>query len=204
MTPQQRYKLRHRDKVLAAARERSRKLRQEDPEKTRAYQRQRYAVNSEKMAEQARLRRASVPKETRSQQGKARYQKNADTRRAYVRDQRAELRGKEPWRLALPGVRCRAKTRNIPFDLTPEWARSVWTGRCALTGIEFDLSTQPGRTGPRFYSPSIDRIEPALGYTQGNCRFVLFAVNALKSDACDADMLRVARALLVPEKEETA
>lgn len=57
---------------------------------------------------------------------------------------------------------------------------------------------QPPR--PRFFSPSIDRIVPALGYTPENCRFILWAVNAFKHDGTDDDMYRVAEALIAARK----
>jgi len=88
----------------------------------------------------------------------------------------------------------RARRKGVPFSLTAEWAISRYTGACELTGIPFVIG-QRG-SGPKPYSPSIDRIVPSLGYTPGNCRFILWAVNALKHIGTDADMLFIARALV--------
>jgi hypothetical protein len=95
----------------------------------------------------------------------------------------------------------RSKKKAIPFDLTNEWAESIWTGKCALTGIEFVLG-QRGH-GPKRLSPSIDRIEPAKGYVPDNCRFILHAVNALKQDGTDAEMMEIARAIVQNAAELT-
>jgi len=74
-----------------------------------------------------------------------------------------------------------------------EWAPTVWTGRCAISGIEF---RRGNGCGPSPYSPSIDRIIPALGYTKGNCRFILHALNALKGSGGDEDALAIAKAFV--------
>ena len=97
-----------------------------------------------------------------------------------------------PWYTALNGARLRALKNNRPFDLTDEWARERWTGRCELTGVEF----RRGTSTHKFWSASIDKIVPSLGYVQGNSRFVLNSVNTFKNNETDADMYFVAEALL--------
>jgi hypothetical protein len=79
-----------------------------------------------------------------------------------------------------------------------EWAEKTYTGVCALTGLPFINSAQAiaGKSGGRPYSPSIDRINPLKGYTQDNCRFVLFAVNSFKGTMSDPEMYHIARALI--------
>jgi len=96
-----------------------------------------------------------------------------------------------PQILLLVSSRTRAKKRNIPFALTVEWANSAWTGRCAVTGISFELGT-----GRVMRSPSLDRIKPELGYVPENCRFVLWAVNTFKGTGTDTEMLEVAKAMV--------
>lgn len=108
------------------------------------------------------------------------------------------LRAKErywadPWIKLIIAAKGRAKARRLPFDLTPEWGQQRWTGFCELTKIPFS----PRRdSSSSIFSPSIDRIEPAKGYTQNNCRFVLLGVNGLKHDGTDEAMYFVAAALL--------
>jgi len=86
--------------------------------------------------------------------------------------------------------------KGLPFDLTLEWAREKYTGRCELTELEF--KPQIGVQCP--FSPSIDRIVPELGYVQSNCRFVLSALNSLKQNGTDEDLLLIARALVEKAK----
>jgi hypothetical protein len=50
--------------------------------------------------------------------------------------------------------------------------------RCAVSGLPFDLTWNTGRDLFRNpFGPSIDRRNSKLGYTLGNCRLVLSAVN---------------------------
>jgi hypothetical protein len=90
------------------------------------------------------------------------------------------------------GARRRARDQALAFDLTSEWAKNRWNGRCELTGLEFRRGTMT----VKFWSASIDKIVPSLGYVQGNCRFVLNCVNTFKNNLTDADMYFVAEALL--------
>jgi hypothetical protein len=97
------------------------------------------------------------------------------------------------WIYLIRKARERAKIDGIPCDLTADWGRARYTGKCEITGIPFERRYQCGHSP---FSASIDRIEPDLGYTQKNCRFILFGVNALKSDGTDDEMLTIARALV--------
>lgn len=148
-----------------------------------------YRANKETILQKAKTYRAGLPEEI-VRERRARWQ-NAHRVREKQRYQvtRAWL----PWLNALRGSKQRAKRENIPFTLTKEWATERWTGKCEVTGIEFILSA---RNSPYLFSPSIDRIIPANGYTSSNARFVLHAVNALKGAGTDEDMLRIARAIV--------
>lgn len=92
----------------------------------------------------------------------------------------------------IKGAQSRSVKRGHDFDLTLEWARQRWTGKCELTGIVFVMSQ--GCIGSR--SPSLDKIDPAKGYTQGNCRFILASVNSFKGAWTDEEMIFIATALV--------
>lgn len=78
----------------------------------------------------------------------------------------------------------RANTKSVPFDLDIEHLLSLWNendGRCQVSGITLELGRhEAGKVHP--YAPSLDRIEPALGYTQGNVRVVCYQVNVAISE----------------------
>lgn len=46
-------------------------------------------------------------------------------------------------------------------------------GRCAVTGLPFTITDEPKHP----FKPSIDRLDNSTGYSAGNCRLVLMAVN---------------------------
>lgn len=101
-------------------------------------------------------------------------------------------RAKHPLIALLAAIKHRALTNDMSFDLTLKWADTRWTGRCELTGLEF---VRPARRAGMF-APSIDRIDNTKGYTQDNCRIVLWAVNRFKNNDTDETMLTIARALV--------
>jgi hypothetical protein len=53
------------------------------------------------------------------------------------------------------------------------------------------------------FSPSIDRIIPTLGYTKGNCRFILHALNALKGSGTDEQALAIAGAFVLTQRDRS-
>lgn len=115
------------------------------------------------------------------------------TRKDDQREKSAAWRNAYPWRCLVQYAAVRARDKNLPFDLTDEWAQACWTGRCELSGIPFALK---GRHSIRALWPSIDRKDPALGYTQTNCRFVLMALNVWKSDRSDEILFAIAQGIV--------
>lgn len=97
-----------------------------------------------------------------------------------------------PYQYAIYRAKERSKATGIEFNLTLEWAKKKWTGKCEITNIPFERN---GRKMGCFVA-SLDRIRPELGYTQSNCRFVLMGFNALKGPSTDEDALRVAKAIV--------
>lgn len=100
-------------------------------------------------------------------------------------------RQRAPWTRSLGTRQAHAKKRGIPFTLKVADAKAAWTGRCAVTGLPFDMRVGVG-SGPRPFSPSLDRISPKRGYVPGNIRFVLQCVNAFRGTMNDRLMARVA------------
>lgn len=88
------------------------------------------------------------------------------------------------------GAKSRSVKRGHDFDLTLDWARERFDGKCELTGLPFDWSKGTMHS----FSPSIDRIDSSRGYTQDNCRFILLAINSLKGAESDETMLMIALA----------
>lgn len=110
------------------------------------------------------------------------------------RNQHLNRKRKVPGLYAMQAAKARAKNRGVPFFLTPEWVAANYTGYCAVTGIEFSHAGDGIRSrvsGP--FAPSIDRIDPLQGYTQENCRFVIWAFNRFKGADTDEVVFEIAR-----------
>lgn len=136
-------------------------------------------------------------------EGSAYYQANKERINANSRSYRQRAKAERPWLVALKSTKLRARERGLHFSLSDEWARSVWTGACAMTGIEFVVDMS-GATGPKPLSATIDRINANAGYTPDNCRFVLSCVNNFRGTLGDAEMLRVAAAIVTHDRDVNA
>jgi hypothetical protein len=79
------------------------------------------------------------------------------------------------------GAQSRARRAGRPFD--PELLSLVFAlyvaqgGRCALSGLCFDLRIIGSGKARRPFAPSLDRIDSTGGYTRDNVRLVCQAVN---------------------------
>lgn len=125
------------------------------------------------------------------------YYAHFEEKRDVWNENRHQARMEAPISHLFKGAEQRARKKGVPFDLTREYLAEIWTGRCVVTGIEF----KGGRgNGPKFFSPSIDRIIPERGYVQGNVRFVVWALNAMKYDGNDDDVLLLAEAIIANKK----
>lgn len=83
-------------------------------------------------------------------------------------------------------ARRRAKRDGLPFSLDKEDIVSrIAAGFCEVTGIPFQIPVGGGK-GP--WVPSLDRVDPALGYTGANVRVVVWLFNAAKQEFGDADV----------------
>ena len=83
------------------------------------------------------------------------------------------------------------KNKKVPCDIDTKYiCEKLSEGVCERTGLKFVLSK--GKRNP--YSPSLDRIVPALGYVKGNVRLVLWAFNAFKNAFSDKEVYPIAKA----------
>lgn len=111
----------------------------------------------------------------------------------YYQKHRSSILLKMPWIYSFKSRQAEAKQRGWAFDLTNEWAEARWTGCCEITGIPFQMN---GKAGPWPFSPSLDKIDPKKGYVQSNSRFILWGCNAIKGVGTDADMFKIAKAIV--------
>jgi len=93
---------------------------------------------------------------------------------------------KNPEKRLLASARHRARTKNLPLDITLE--DIVIPKVCPVLGIPFEINT--GEKA-RYNSPSLDRFIPELGYVKGNVYVVSFRANQLKQNATIDEVERI-------------
>lgn len=82
-------------------------------------------------------------------------------------------------------AKSRAKSKGLTFNLDSAYVVDLWriqNGSCAVTKQPFALEKfgEKGQVHP--FAPSIDRINPRLGYTKGNIRLIIYHLNIALSD----------------------
>ena len=178
--------------------ERARRATPEHKARAKAYA----LANKDRILEQSAARRRANRAAYRA--SRAKYDKgHRDIRKnnsSVFRKLRCE---REPWYTAFRSAQVRCKKSGRDFSITLDYLASLWTGRCALTGMEFVTNTVPG---PHAFSATLDRIDSRRGYVPGNVRFLLHCVNSFKNNMTDNELRVVAQALLagLPAPDHTA
>lgn len=83
-----------------------------------------------------------------------------------------------PFKLKTNRMKIKSKRDKVPFDLTPEYLESIWTGVCPVSGIKISLTTDKRSEN----TAELDRFVPEKGYVQGNVNFLSRRINRIKSD----------------------
>lgn len=158
-----------------------------------------YAKNAQKVLEQSRAKaKTKEGAAQRTEYGSKFYAEHRDRWKVYHATRRKK-ENSDPWARSqkmLAWIRIRAARTGREFDLTREWiANKLVAGVCEVTGLPFDLGRDSSqRFNP--WGPSIDRIDSRLGYTQDNCRAVVWIYNMAKSEWDDEVVLKFASALV--------
>lgn len=116
--------------------------------------------------------------------------KDPQRRRAIVSKSNLKYQEKDLRGYILRRAKTRAKKNNIPFDIDVE--DIIIPKYCPVFGLELKskLGTRQGH-GPNDNSPSIDRVNPELGYVKGNVRIISHKANTIKNNATIEDLRKV-------------
>lgn len=107
-----------------------------------------------------------------------------------------------PYRRLFSEARLRSRKKKIAFDLDQEWLKArlaACRGRCEQTGVHLLLPGHGGRTSP--WSVTLDRIDSRKGYTKDNVQIVCWSYNVAKATFTDADVMKMARAMVLHQYE---
>lgn len=81
------------------------------------------------------------------------------------------------------------KSKGIPYNLTPEYLSSIWTGVCPIFGVEL-VRTVDARS--HISSAHLDRLDPSKGYVKGNVTWISGRANRIKYDATPEELRKIA------------
>lgn len=99
----------------------------------------------------------------------------------------------------------RAKLQNLEFNLEVLEILEELKKPCPLTGFTFILNKTGQNIGNRNpFSPSIDKINPSLGYTKENTRLVCWWYNVTKQRFTDEEVLNLCKAVVTSSKIKLA
>lgn len=115
-------------------------------------------------------------KEDSSKHQKTRFAKyyNLHKHELAIRNQEPSFYAKKMWSRA----KTRAKKKNLPFNI--DYADVVIPEYCPILNIK--LTTKLGR-GVSDNCPSLDKINPTLGYVKGNVMVISALANRIKTNA---------------------
>lgn len=94
--------------------------------------------------------------------------------------------------------RVRSSSKDIPYNVTNEYLYSILPDLCPIFGTPF-IYTGNKKTGP--HSPTIDRVDPNLGYVIGNIAVISMKANLIKSNANAEEIQKVANWLKIQENK---
>lgn len=103
------------------------------------------------------------------------YAKNKDILNAKKRNNRND----DPIKYIVQNIKSRSKTLNIPFNITEEYVKKLWTGVCPIFNINIELNREKGKE----YSAELDRFNPNKGYVKGNVEWISRRANRIKSNS---------------------
>lgn len=120
--------------------------------------------------------------------------------RLRMTDKRASLkhRNKDPFRVMADSASVRAARSRVPFSIKANDVLVLWElcgGVCPVSGIEMSLEIAVGQGNRKPNKASLDRIIPSLGYVPGNVRLVCWAVNCMKANMTDDELLHWCKAI---------
>ena len=93
----------------------------------------------------------------------------------------------------LNGAKYRAKRDSVPFCLTREYLLSIATDECPIFHTPFEWGPSGlGAGNAKPNGPTLDRIEPDLGYVVGNVAFISYRANRLKDNGTMQDHYDIA------------
>jgi hypothetical protein len=141
------------------------------------------AANKDKLSSKCK----ECDKEYQQKQRAKHYNYKREYSREYERKRRKDFNYR--LQMLINASKQRAKQKGIEHTLTVEELKSIFPkdGICPILGIPLVFST----SGFSDNSPSVDKIDPSMGYTLDNVQVISWRANRLKSDATVEELEKV-------------
>ena len=132
--------------------------------------------------------------------------KDIDKQRAYQREWVKKKKRSSPdvgtkrfFNFRCSKLKERARKKQIPFDLTPQYLEEIWPkdGVCPALNIKM---TKGANGLNHKASPSIDKIIAEQGYVKGNVQWISHIANMIKTNATPDQIIQVGMYLKRMEK----
>jgi hypothetical protein len=91
----------------------------------------------------------------------------------------------------LSRARRRARDQGVPCDIDVDYLMALPSDICPALGIELAWCSGSGYREDN--APSLDKINPALGYVKGNVAWVSWRANRIKNDGNADEHERIAK-----------
>lgn len=100
---------------------------------------------------------------------------------SWYQEKMLNMSREERLKLMVKRAKDRAALKNVPFDITYKDVK--WEDTCPLLEIPLNWGETTNEGGRNIDTPSLDRINPELGYVKGNIRIISTLANMMKSSA---------------------
>lgn len=123
---------------------------------------------------------------------------NKTTQKAYraanlekVNAQAQKYYREHPFSHLLTDIKCRAKRKQLDFNLDLEYLNSIKVQYCPI--LKFELSYEPNPQSKRLQNKAtLDRIDNSKGYTKDNVAFISWKANRLKCNLTAIQLTKLA------------
>lgn len=99
----------------------------------------------------------------------------------WYQEKMSKMTIEERLKLMVKRAKDRAKLKNVEFNIT--WEDIEYVNTCPILEIPLNWGEASNEGGRNIDTPSLDRINPSLGYIKGNVKIISTLANMMKSSA---------------------
>lgn len=99
----------------------------------------------------------------------------------WYQEKMSKMTIEERLKLMVKRAKDRAKLKNVEFNIT--WKDIEYVDTCPILEIPLNWGETSNEGGRNIDTPSLDRINPSLGYIKGNVKIISTLANMMKSSA---------------------